>query len=164
MDKANLVADTLPTEDAAQAPSESEYLEPEMMGTVYPPPNLERLRAALKVLDPDCPDRTWAVHRIAPLANAALEHPELAEELFRLAVVWSRGELRGRPATTWAMPGPHGTARRGRLHYVWAHYYHSTYTGKRVSVGTIFYDAMEARRKADEFEVLGETGKGVEGE
>lgn len=116
----------------------------------YPAPvaapalDIEELRSALQVLDPDCPEKTWAAHRVGPLANAAREHPELGEQLFALAVEWSSGKLRCRPASTWAKAGPLGRARRSRLHFVWERFKDAPFTGRRVTVATVFFHAREA--------------------
>lgn len=59
----------------------------------YGPPDLEKLESALAVLDPDCEEQTWKLKRIAPLARAAKEHPELRDRLKELTRRWSRGDL-----------------------------------------------------------------------
>lgn len=108
------------------------------------PVELGHLESALKALDPDCQEKTWANHRVAPLANAARDNPDLADTLFDLAVRWSSGKLRGQPAKTWAKSGTHGAARRTRLHFVWERFRYSPYEGKRVTIRTIFFHARAA--------------------
>ena len=68
-------------------------------------PDLKRLASALKVLDPDCEEDIWKLKRLAPMAKAAAEHPELADQLRELARDWSSGELAGKPSVAWSTPG-----------------------------------------------------------
>lgn len=62
-------------------------------GAEYGPPDIDKLQSALSVLDPDCEEPTWKLHRIAPLVLAAKQHPELHDQLKELGRQWSRGDL-----------------------------------------------------------------------
>jgi len=125
----------------AEALSEAEdYPDP----VASPAIDIEELRSALAVLEPDCDERTWAVYRIGALSNAAREHPEFAERLFALAVEWSSGKLRRRKALTWAKAGSQGRARRAILHFTWERFKDAPFTGRRVTLATVFFHAREA--------------------
>ena len=108
------------------------------------PPDLERLASALSALDPDCDDFTWKFHRIAPLANTAIEFPELAEGLYDLAMAWSRGDLQDKPSKAWVTPGGNGISGKDIFDSVWDRFYKSSYTGTRATLGTIYFHAKEA--------------------
>ena len=69
----------------------------------YGPPDLERLASALAWLTPDCDELTWKMYRLAPLARIAIEHPQLAAEVYALAKRWSSGELGGQPSKKWGV-------------------------------------------------------------
>jgi hypothetical protein len=62
----------------------------------YGPPDLGKLASAMVMFDPDCDEETWKLKRIAPLAMAARNHPELATALYELGRSWNSGELRGK--------------------------------------------------------------------
>ena len=51
----------------------------------YGPPDLDRLVSALKALDPDCDDETWKLRGLAPMAQAARDYTEQAEQLNQIA-------------------------------------------------------------------------------
>jgi len=71
-------------------------------------PELDRLKSALKSLDPDCDEATWKLRRLAPMAKAAADHPELSDQLRDLARAWSSGDLVGKPSVAWSTPGKSG--------------------------------------------------------
>ncbi len=108
------------------------------------PPNLHHLKSALKSLDPDCDERTWKFHRLAPLAYLVREFPELGDTLRALAIAWSSGELRGVPSTKWHTPGSNGLTGAQFFDRVWKRFLTDNYQGKRVTVGTIFFHAEKA--------------------
>lgn len=110
-------------------------------GGPLPVLDVHKLEAALALLNPDCPERTWMVRRIAPLANAARDYPSQAGELYALASRWSSGKLQGKAALSWTQSGGHGKARRGRLGAVWKWFLGSKPTGRPMTVKTIYYDA-----------------------
>ncbi len=107
-------------------------------------PDLLRLTSALSALDPDCDDFTWKFHRIAPLANTAIEFPELAEALYDLAMAWSRGDLQDKPSKAWVTPGGNGISGKDIFDSVWDRFYKSSYTGTRTTLGTVYFHAREA--------------------
>lgn len=118
----------------------------------FPPPDAaqdeevdtERLRSALRSIDPDADnDRTWIAYRIGPLANAAKRRPELASELFALAWKFSSGELRGKAAHTFAKKSEGRDARRHRLHSLWQWFQRKAYSGKPVTLRTIYFHARQ---------------------
>ena len=107
-------------------------------------PDLKRLASALKVLDPDCEEDIWKLKRLAPMAKAAAEHPELADQLRELARDWSSGELAGKPSVAWSTPGKsNGLTGEAALEIEWDRFNKSIYTGKATTLNTIYYDAME---------------------
>ena len=61
------------------------------------PHNFERLASALASIDPDCDEPTWAMKVIGALAQSTIDHPELHDELYLLAKLWSSGDLVGVP-------------------------------------------------------------------
>lgn len=104
------------------------------------------LRDALKVLSPDCPERTWVGYRIVPLANAARDFPERAESLRRIAIDWSSGKLQDRPAVRWTQAVGDARPRKDSFQRIWERYLNSNYEGRRVSVLSIFFEAGKASR------------------
>jgi hypothetical protein len=108
-------------------------------------PDLERLRSAMATLDPDCDDHTWKLHRIKPLARLAAAHPEQADALVRIARDFSSGALRGEPSNAWTTPGnTNGLTGEQAFDEVWQRFFTSKYSGREVTVGTIFHDARKA--------------------
>lgn len=107
-------------------------------------PDLVRLTSALSTLDPDCDEFTWKFHRIAPLANTAIEFPELTEALYDLAKAWSRGDLQDKPSKAWVTPGGNGLSGKDIFDTVWDRFYKSNYNGTRASLGTVYFHAKEA--------------------
>ncbi len=108
------------------------------------PPNLLQLTSALKSLDPDCDERTWKFHRIAPMAYGAREIPELNEVLYGLVKQWSSGELRGLPSVKWNTAGNNGLTGAQYFDRVWNRFLTDNYAGKRVTIATIFFHAKAA--------------------
>lgn len=124
-------------------------------------PDLERLVSALSMLDPDCTEETWKLRRIAPLANESRRHPELTEQLYTLAKLWSSGDLRGEPSIAWTTPGGNGLSGMRVFDSTWERFLNSKYEGKRVGIGTIYFDAMQSGwtpTAVDGFSVIGKTG------
>ena len=115
-----------------------------------------RLESALATLDPDCEEPEWAMRRLAPLAEAAREHPELDDELYSLARAWSSGELHGSPSEKWRHPGANGRTGEEALDEKWHRFLRSNYRGIPATVGTIFSDATKAGwvDPEDRFEVI----------
>lgn len=116
-----------------------------------PTGELDRLAAALKVLDPDCDDQTWKFGRLGPLAELARQHPEQADALHELARSWSSGQLRGKPCKAWSTPGGNGQTGEEVFESVWERLLNSTYAGKRPGLGTIYHDAKAAGWSVHEF-------------
>lgn len=115
----------------------------------FPPPvedlDLTRLASALASLDPDNEDeKTWAVYRIAPLANAARERPELHDLLYELACRYSSGQLKGEKARTWTQKTKLGAARRGIIGGTWFRFLKSNRTERVTRVGSIYFHALQA--------------------
>ncbi|MEP6601889.1 MAG: phage/plasmid primase, P4 family [Nitrospirota bacterium] len=109
------------------------------------PVDIERLASALKALDPDCSDDEWKLRRLAPMARAAQANPELAAQLKELATSWSSGELRGRPAAKWSMPGAsNGIAGKAAFEKSWNRFSRETGRDGCTTFGTIYHDAKEA--------------------
>lgn len=110
-----------------------------------PPPDLESLASALRVLPADCDAKTWIFHRIAAMANTAREHPHFAEQLRLLAISWSSGELCGVPSVAWNAVGSRGWTGRQWCAYYWKKFYRDTkYTGRPITVSTIYWHAIDA--------------------
>jgi P4 family phage/plasmid primase-like protien len=109
------------------------------------PPELGVLASALTVLDPDCDEATWKLHRLAPLARAAREHPALAVRLRDLARTWSSGELRGSPSQAWRTPGAsNGSTGEEIFEREWNRFLTADFPGTPVTLGTIFHEAKAA--------------------
>lgn len=113
-------------------------------GKEFGPLDLERLKSAYAVLDPDCDESTWKFHRICPLVREAKLHPEKATELKALARQWSSGELRGDPSKAWTTPGAtNKPTGEQAFEQVWNRFMTTTYEGREVTVGTVFKHAAE---------------------
>ena len=120
-------------------------------------PDLVRLASALKWLDPDCDDATWKLGRLAPMAGAAREHPQLADQLSALGRSWSSGELRGKPSTAWATPGAsNGKTGEAVFDSAWDRFLRGDYGGTPCTLATIYHDAAQAgwQDSSDGFQVL----------
>lgn len=124
------------------------------------PPNLLRLASALKVHEPDCDERTWKFHRIAPMANAAHDFPEIADRLYQLTRDWSSGDLRGVPSKKWTTPGSNGFTGKQLFDREWKRFLTGNYTGRRATLGTIFYHAEKLGWVYTEAHVRGEEDGG----
>jgi hypothetical protein len=117
-------------------------------------PDLKRLASALKSLTPDCEEDIWKLKRLAPMAKAAKDHPELSDQLRELARDWSSGELAGSSSVAWSTAGKKGgLTGEAAFEIEWDRFSKSNYTGKSTTLNTIYYDAMEVGWKApnDEF-------------
>ena len=110
----------------------------------YGPPDLKKLKSALATLDPDCDEKTWKFRRLAPLAQAARDYPQMATELRDLGRSWSSGELAGKPSKAWTTPGGNGLTGEQAFDDVWNRFYEGQYTGTPVTLGTIYHDAKQA--------------------
>ena len=119
------------------------------------PIDLAALRSALGALDPDCDDYVWKLHRLAPLAAAAREHPDLADEMHALARNFSSGALRGQPSLKWSSPGAtNGLTGEQVFETQWQRFYCQPHTGGRpVTLATIFHDSKKSgwAKRTDEF-------------
>lgn len=116
-----------------------------VVGEIYQELNLEKLTSALKVSDPDCDEFTWKLHHIAVLAGLAREHADLHDKLYELAKDWSSGKLAGKPAKAWTAPG-NSNGRTGAEVFdeTWTRFVSHPPTGKRATVGTIYFHAKAA--------------------
>lgn len=115
----------------------------------FPPPvenvDIPRLASALASLHPDDDDeKTWKFYRIAPLANAARQQPELHDLLYELACRYSSGQLKGGKARTWTQKTELGAARRGIIGGTWFRFLKSNRTEGVVRVRTIYFHARQA--------------------
>lgn len=119
-------------------------------GFLFGQPELERLSSALATLDPDCDEETWKLKRLAPLALEAHNHPDLSHELYELARSWSSGELGGKPSTSWITPGGNGLTGEEAFDKVWQRFLKDEYTGIPITLGTIYFDAMQVGWDAEE--------------
>ena len=112
-------------------------------------PDLKRLESALKVLDPDCEEDIWKLKRLAPMAKAAAEHPEIADQMHELAKDWISGELAGSPSVAWSTPGKsNGLTGEAAFEIEWNRFTESNYSGNATTLNTIYYEAMQAGWKA----------------
>ncbi len=125
------------------------------------PPDLLQLESALKALDPDCDEKTWKFYRLAPLAYLSRAYPELHDTLRELAIRWSSGDLRGEPSWKWNNPGSNGLSGEQIFDSEWARFLTDNYSGKRVSVGTIFYHAKEVGWASNPVVASDDGGKGM---
>jgi len=107
------------------------------------PPNLLTLASALKTLTPDCDEKTWKFHRLAPMAYESRYHPDLHDALYKLARDWSSGDLGGVPSVKWNTPASNGQSGKQCFDRVWKRFLTDSYTGKRASLGTIFWHAQQ---------------------
>ncbi len=115
-------------------------------GLLFGPPDVQRLSSALAVLDPDCDDAEWKFGVIAPLARAARDYPEVAEELKDLASSFSSGALRGKPSTAWTTPGK-SNKLTGEQAFdgQWQRFLKEPPSDdNRTSLGTVFHNAVQA--------------------
>jgi hypothetical protein len=107
-------------------------------------PDLKRLESALKALSPDCEEDIWKLKRLAPMAKAAAEHPEIADQMRELARAWSSGELAGSPSVAWSTAGKNGgLTGEAAFEIEWNRFTESNYAGRATTLNTIYYDAME---------------------
>ena len=112
-------------------------------------PDLKRLASALKVLDPDCEEDIWKLKRLAPMAKAAAEHPDIADQMRELARAWSSGELAGSPSVAWSTAGKNGgLTGEAAFEIEWNRFTESNYAGNATTLNTIYYEAMQAGWKA----------------
>jgi hypothetical protein len=112
-------------------------------------PDLKRLNSALKVLDPDCDEKTWKLDIIAALAHEAANFPEYSKDLYQTAKNFSSGELRGTPSVAWSTPGKsNGLTGEATLEIEWNRFFNSSYSGRVTTLNTIYYKAMQAGWKA----------------
>ena len=126
--------------DAGLSPSEPAVSASDIHGK----PSMAQLESALSYLDPDCGDKTWKFHRIAPLVNLAKEYPEDAAAYKDLARRWSRGDLSGRPSVKWLHATDNGKAGKDVFDSFWAYLFvKQDFKGRPATVGTIFRDARE---------------------
>lgn len=150
-------SETLIDKDAMQAAIESAYAKFCIAPATMAMPNagqpraaptgpidMAALRSALGTLDPDCDDYEWKFGCLAPLANAAREHPDQVDALKELARDFSTGALSGHPSVKWATPGSNGPSGEQVFEAQWKRFYSQAYTGTPVTVATIFRDAMQA--------------------
>jgi hypothetical protein len=136
-----VVADTADANDAPE--SLASALVPLQAEIDRDSPNLLTLASALKVLSPDCDEKIWKFHRLAPMATEARYHPELHDEIYTLARSWSSGELGGVPSVKWNSPGSNGQSGKQCFDRVWKRFLTENYSGKRTSLGTIYWYAKE---------------------
>ncbi len=130
------------TIDAAPKPA-SQIPAPFQAESDREPPNLVALASALKTLTPDCDDKTWKFHRIVPMAYEVRYFPELHDAIYSLAKSWCSGELGGVSSVKWNTPGSNGQSGKQCFDRVWNRFLTDTYTGKRASLGTIYYHAQQ---------------------
>lgn len=107
------------------------------------PAELSKLTSALCVLSPDVEEYVWSLHRIAPIARAAREHPEFALDLYTLARHWSSGYLRGLASKAWTTPGSNGLTGEQYFDTLWARFLNDGYIGGR-TLGSIYFEAKAA--------------------
>lgn len=110
---------------------------------VMVPAQLQKLASALCALSPDVEEHVWSLHRIAPIARAARENPDLAVDLYLLARRWSSGELRGLPATAWTTSGGKGLTGEQYFDTLWKRFLNDGYIGGR-TLGSIYFEARAA--------------------
>lgn len=107
-------------------------------------PDLNRLASALAVLDPDCDEFTWKFKRLAPMANNARMFPDYEDDLRKLAIAWSRGDLQDKPSKAWVTQGGNGKSGKQVFNSVWARFYNGTFSGRPSTLGTIYFEARAA--------------------
>lgn len=128
-------------------------------GDETPPPDLEFLASVLRVLPPDCDEKTWKFYRLAPLAREARMHNHLKDALRELARAWSSGELCGIPSKAWHTVGRGGWTGRQWFDYEWKRFTKpSTYQGRETTIGTIIADAKAAGWTYDGTRAFGNGG------
>lgn len=109
------------------------------------PTDLEKLASALATLDPDCDDKTWKFHRIAPIARAAYLYPDKSDALYQLARSWSSGKLSGTQSKAWVTPGEsNGLTGEQVFDSVWQRFFNDKDIKKPTSIRTIYFHAREA--------------------
>lgn len=132
---------------AAPKPTQPQLTAPRAAGPVSKfsgPHNLERLASALAYIDPDCDESTWSMQVIGALAQSAIDYPELHDDLYLLAKLWSSGELVSIPAKAWTTPGNNGRCGAEVFDEKWQRLINSRYMGTPTRLGTIFFLAKQA--------------------
>ena len=131
------------------------------------PHNTERLTSALASIDPDCDEPTWAMKVIGALAQSTIDHPELHDELYLLAKLWSSGDLVGVPSKAWTTTGNKGRCGAEVYDEKWKRLVNSRYTGTPTRLGTIFHLAKQAgwidplkRGRNEDFDAVDDHGDG----
>ena len=110
---------------------------------VMVPAQLQKLASALCALSPDVEEHVWSLHRIAPIARAARENPDLAVDLYLLARRWSSGELRGLASKAWTTSGGKGVTGEQYFDALWTRFLNDGYVGGR-TLGSIYFEARAA--------------------
>lgn len=120
------------------------------------PHELVKLTSALAVLDPDCDEPTWTLHRLAPMAREARDHPEFHDQLYALARSWSSGELGGIESQACATPGSNGRTGEEYFDTVWNRFLNEKYSGRLTTLRSIYRDAVMTGwvAPAHQFEVI----------
>ncbi len=123
----------------------------------YGPVNLNKLASALKVLDPDCDEATWKLHRLAPMAREARAHPQIEPEVRKLARDWSSGALQGKASKAWVIPGnSNGLTGEQAFDSQWTRFVKAADNDRAATLGTIYFDAKSAgwENESEDFEVV----------
>lgn len=102
---------------------------------------LERIKSALSVLNPDCSEAEWKLKRLAPLAMLAREHPAQADKIKLTAMAWSRGDFQDKPSRKWETKGINGQSGEELFEVLWQRFLSPSYSGEPVTVATIIHDA-----------------------
>lgn len=120
-----------------------------------------KLASALAVLDPDCDEPTWTLHRLAPMARQARDYPELHDELYTLAQSWSSGELGGIASQAWRTAGNNGKTGEEYFDFVWNRFLTERCSGRPTTLRSIFRDAAMTGwiDPADQFEVINDASE-----
>ena len=122
----------------AQTPS------PTLQNLLGHAPDIERLKSALVAIAPSDDYKVVAFHYIAPMAKAAIEFPEVQDQMKALASSWACGELHDgqRPGL---MAVTRGTLTgKALFEELWKVFILDTsYDGPRRSLGSIYYLAKE---------------------
>lgn len=109
-----------------------------------PRDQLKKAQSAAAFIDPDVDEPTWKFSIVAPLARAAQDYPQHADEYKELARGISRGDYRGSPSVAWSNPG-HSNGKTGEevFEATWHRFHKAPARESDATLGSYFYQARQ---------------------
>jgi|GEM_PF-1058997 len=106
--------------------------------------DLERLQSAAPYIPPDCDDDEYKFKIIAPLARAARENPDIANQLKQIAHDISSGALRDTPSEKWVTPSQsNGKTGEASFDGIWDRFNLEVCPTNATSLGSFFHLAKQ---------------------